>query len=562
MVQQSTDRRSLLKYGGLIGSVMVSGCLGGDDSGNGNENGNGNGNGNDNGNGNGNGNDNGGGQETFYYTSEATLETLDPRDITQTTGHAWKFLAYNSLLKVAWDPEEEQEYIAGDLAEDWEWLEGDDETIVQFQIRDGIEFQNGDAVDAQLLSDEVNYWLDPDTESAQGQQTFVAGGLERASVDSDMTLNFHLEDIWAPLEEYVAYYMPLANPNVREEVGADNFATEGHPGGSGPYEIVDWSEGDQLVLERNENYHEEGLPNFERVEVDILPEASTRAARLETGELHLDPFINAATLVNFEDSDDVVTDTRASPMFLFSALNHNVEPLGDNRVRRALRKAVDAEALIQTAYEGFGQPTSTVGRPGSWYYYEDIDQMNRHDPEAAQQLLEEAGYGDGFELEMHAATLETYETMAQVIKAMWDEIGVDLSLQSSEYSAMYGDIAEGNFTSNIGEYRNDDDPDNMAWQSIHENGRWANFSMAWNEQDPESYNAYIESMVEGRSVADPEERRENYREAYEIFAEEMPMLVFGVVDSMMAYRAELDNVWHHPRAQNPGEALREMSWQG
>lgn len=555
MVQQTADRRSILRYGGLAGVALVAGCLGDDgddddaddtdpvaddtDDGDADLD----------------------SPDTLRYTSEATFETLDPRDITQTTGHAWKFLTYNSLLKVAWDEDEGQEYITGDLAEDWEWLEEDGETLVQFQIRDGVEFQNGDTVDANILADEVNYWLDPETESAQGQQTFVPGGLERASVDNDSTLNFHLEDIWAPLEEYVAYYMTLGNPNVREEMGPDSYATEGGSHGSGPYKIVEWAEGDQLVLERYDNYHEEGLPHFEQVEIDILPESSTRAARLNTGELHLDPFVSASQLVEFEDNDEIVTDTRASPFFLFNALNHDIEPLGDNRVRRALRMAIDGEAVIQTAYEGFGTPVTTVGRPGSWYYFEDIDEMNQYDPDRAQQLLEEAGWDDGFEIEMHAATLSTYQTMTQTVQAMWSEIGVDVTLRDSDYSAMFGDIAEGNFETNMGEYRNDDDPDNMAWQSIHENGRWANFSKGWHEQDPDSYNEYIEAMRDGRSVADPEERRERYRRAYEIFAEEMPMLVVGVVDSMMAYRTELGQVWHHPRAENPGEALREVRWQ-
>lgn len=496
--------------------------------------------------------DSGGGQQTLYVALPAEQPTLDPRNMDLTTSLSWKHLFYNALVKMRYVEEDDAFEFVPDLAEEYEWQEGDGgDAVLTFNLRDDVSFHNGDDLTAELVKTETEYWKNPDNNSAQAD---ILSPITQVSIDNETTVNFHFEDRYAPSPIYFSRYFTLANPYVREERGSGNFAVNPKGGGTGPYELAEYNQGSSIELERYDGYHEEDLPHFKSAELKILPEQSTRTSQLKSGGVHLDNFVSVQDWKSFEESQNVVQKRRSSVLYAYTALNHEVEPLGDKRVRKALRRAVNTENFISAAYEGQAQSISLPHLPGSWWHWPEIGQQNYYDQESAQQLLEDAGYGDGFEFEMFVPSQSPYETMGQVLKAMWSEIGVTANLESIEYSAMYGRMVEKDFVSHIGEFKNNPDPDYYFYSNGVPGGKWKAFSNGWENQE------YIDAVEEARTVTDQEERKALYDTAAEIWADEMPNLLYTVADNLAVHRSGLQDYWISNDTLSR-ESLRQVSWQ-
>ncbi|AEN07570.1 ABC-type transporter, periplasmic subunit (plasmid) [halophilic archaeon DL31] len=496
--------------------------------------------------------DSGGGQQTFYVALPAEQPTLDPRNMDLTTSLSWKHLFYNALVKMRYVEEDDAFEFVPDLAQDYEWQDGDSgDAVLTFNLRDDVSFHNGDDLTAELVKTETEFWMNPDNNSAQSD---ILSPITQVSVDNETTVNFHFKDRYAPAPIYFSRYYTLANPYVREERGPGNFAVNPKGAGTGPYELAEYNQGSNIQLQRYDDYHEDDLPHFESAELKILPEQSTRTSQLKSGDVHLDNFVSVQDWQSFEGSQNVVQKRRPSVLYSYTALNHNVEPLGDKRVRKALRRAINTENFISAVYEGQAQTISLPHLPGSWWHWPDLDQQNRYDQQSAQQLLEDAGYGDGFEFEMFVPTQSPYETMGQVLKAMWSEVGITANLESIEYSAMYGRIVEKDYVSHIGEFKNNPDPDYYFYSNGVPGGKWKAMTNTWENQE------YTDAVKEARTVTDQEERKALYDTAAEIWADEMPNLLYTVADNLAVHRSELQDYWISNDTLSR-ESLRQVSWQ-
>jgi peptide/nickel transport system substrate-binding protein len=213
--------------------------------------------------------------------------------------------------------------------------------------------------------------------------------------------------------------------------------------GTGPYMLIDYVIGNSLTFDRNPNYWEfdpflpdNRLPYADNFKVLIIPDQSTQLAALRTGK------IDTLYPIRWEQRESLMeTNPELKQRAVTGAgsswyLPCNVEPYSDINVRRALSMAIDRDVLIDDFYHGEAERLAWVVLPENPEYtpFEDLpadtkESLEYH-PDRAQQLLAEAGYPNGFKMELICTS--TTADLASLCEAMWEQIGLDVELDVLE----------------------------------------------------------------------------------------------------------------------------------
>ncbi len=331
------------------------------------------------------------------------------------------------------DPDNDYEPVPG-LAEDWEQV--DDETW-QFTLRDDVEFHNGDALTADHVSRSFDLMQDESYSPGLAEQV----GLE-TEVDAvdDHELEFHVPqlDISATFLERLTTYTLLVHPDDFEEKDDDQIDDEGVYG-TGPFQLQEWDRGSSITLERNDDWWR-GTPRIETITWEFISEDSTRMNALQTGDLDIASDLPSSYAVEVEEDPDLEITEEPSVRVSWVVFNQDGTPFAEKEVRQAANYAVDVETIIQEVREGYGEPLSQPIPDYFFGYNPDIDPYP-YDPDEAERLLEEAGYGDGFETTFTVDT--AFESVAQAVSGYLSEVGIDASVEVGDEGTLTTDYVEG-----------------------------------------------------------------------------------------------------------------------
>jgi peptide/nickel transport system substrate-binding protein len=229
-------------------------------------------------------------------------------------------------------------------------------------------------------------------------------------------------------------YLPILCKKYVETVGLDKARF--NPIGSGPYRLVEHKHGDYLKFEASDK-HWRVVPEFKNLIVKIVPEESTRAAMLKTGEIDIGQ-ISTQTFPDMQKAKEITAEAWPggySVLFPFGGMitakdpgykegYHWSDPWTDQRVRRAMNLAIDREGIIKSIYKGAAKPVSIGYRiPG----YEELPPIP-YDPEKAKKLLAEAGYPNGFDFNITSVhdfmPAVELPQVVEVVVANWKAIGL------------------------------------------------------------------------------------------------------------------------------------------
>lgn len=280
---------------------------------------------------------------------------------------------------------EADQSIGTDLATDYRV--SDDGLTWTVDLRTDAVFTDGEPVTA----DDVAYTFT--TAAKQGGLTDVTGLDEAVVVDED-TVELRLDE---PRSTFVNRLVSLGI--VPEHAHDEDYAQQ--PVGSGPFTFVDWRKGQQLVVERNDDYYGE-QPDFERV-VFVFTDEDASLAAARAGDVDLVGLPSALATQKIDGMRlEAVTSIDNRGMSLptvparggTSPAGHPVgnDVTADVAVRRAVNVAVDREALVDGVLEGFGSPASGPVDHSPWHNPDSA--ITDADPEAARQILTDAGWED------------------------------------------------------------------------------------------------------------------------------------------------------------------------
>lgn len=303
------------------------------------------------------------------------------------------------------------------------------------------------------------------------------------------------------------------------------------PVGTGPFTWGESTPGQRYTLERNDDYWRDGLPLAERLIGLIITDTASAVSAIRAGEIDYISSLQANAANQLEEVDGVEVEPvgfgQTTNQFLF--FNVEREPFNEPAVRKALFQAIDRQYLIDHVYFGRGKPGVSSLTDGIWAYTGEVDynELFPYDPDAAAAALDEAGYpevdGTRFSLDFLVRNdpPERIE-LANVIAAMWDQIGVDVNVIVNERAAEnVAAFQEFNFDANIQGYTNQGDPAAGTARAYICSSIGRNFG------NPSQYcNPELDAMWEHASqLTDIDERAEVYGQIDLEIAEYMPTLV-------------------------------------
>jgi peptide/nickel transport system substrate-binding protein len=264
------------------------------------------------------------------------------------------------------------------LAESWDV--SDDGLTYTFHLQPDVTFHDGTPLTADDVVWSISEAIGPDSKSARKSDLLV---ITQATAVDDATVRLDLSRPSQGLTFYLASVTVVKDGDT--ELTSDN--------GTGPYRFVEWVQGDHLTIEKNDGYWGEPAQNA-GVTFRFFQDTTALNNALLTGDLDLVIAEDSPDqLVQFQDNPDFTITEGTSTTKQIWAFNDREAPFSDVRVRQALYKAVDREAILSAVWDGYGQVIGSMVPPTDPWYVDQAD-VHGYDPDAAEALLAEAGVTD------------------------------------------------------------------------------------------------------------------------------------------------------------------------
>jgi peptide/nickel transport system substrate-binding protein len=345
--------------------------------------------------------------------------------------------------------------------------------------------------------------------------------IDSVETPDDHTVIFHLNEPSAVFLETWGYRGILPR-HIFEGLDMNtNEFNRAPAAGTGPYKFVEWVSGDRIVLERNENYYQEGA-YIDRIEYRIVPSSDTLLTMLETGEIDMRFALGAEHVAIAQGlADYEILATPAHAYFHFTI--NNADPiLCDRLVRQALTHGINKQQIADTVLQGLVAPHGSPVAQPSWVY---VDHNNRYpyDPEQAVALLEEAGWEEGpdgirvkdgerlaLDLLNIAGDTERLQ-IVQIVQADLREIGVEVNISQVDAPTFVAAMTSQDYQWAYGWWGFSVDPSgyNERWLSTSP-GHWLNYD------NPEVDQLLLEAL----QIADRNQRRAKYERFQDLVVED------------------------------------------
>lgn len=437
----------------------------------------------------------------------------------------------------------------GELAESYEVSE--DGLTVTFKLREGVTWHDGKpftSADVQFTIMDVLKQFHP-----RGPNSFR----EVSSIDipDELTAVFNL-DRPAPymMRAFSAYESPIVPKHLLEGEDIRGAALANNPVGTGPFKFVEWKKGQYIRLDKNPDYWREGYPLLDRIVARIIPDASTRTAAMESGEVHYGAFgaIPNIDVVRLRDSDDigVTTDGYAmiNPMALLE-LDTTKPPFDNKAMRQAISMVVDRQFMIDNIWFGYGKPATgamTSNFEPLGLHTKTINYPASPEVDAANAMLDAAGItadADG----MRASAVidlipygEDWRRAGEYLKQALAQIGVTLELRYEDVPTWLKRVyADYDFEINLNYFYQLPDPvigvqRHYGSDQIRQGTPFVNSTRYSNEK-------VDELLAAGAVEVDAAKRSEIYAEISTILGEDMPVVNLFEMEFLTVYSEKLKN---------------------
>jgi peptide/nickel transport system substrate-binding protein len=347
------------------------------------------------------------------------IATAAPQGTTKNTSVQLYQWVYEGLIFVT-----DQNVVEPRIADSWK--QSEDGKSYTFHIRNDITFHNGDPLTVEDVVFSLNRGI-----SMSFMSNFVGGWIE-AKATGDWEVTVTLE---APDSSFLVnlYQVKIISKAVCEKLG-DKFGQDCDYAGTGPYMITAYDPAALVKLTRYDGYYRETKGNIKDVNVHIITNASTRVTALQTGELDfIDvPAANWAAISSDSKFTSTVQDS-AQICTLIVKWYDEASPLHDQKVRQALRFALDTATINKVAAGGLGTPAAVLCNPKYVQGSSDMGLTTNftYDVAKAKALLAEAGYPDGFTLDECFLVPNTYENeaVATIVQSYWAAVGVKIDIK-------------------------------------------------------------------------------------------------------------------------------------
>ncbi|MEV4467242.1 ABC transporter substrate-binding protein [Micromonospora echinofusca] len=301
-------------------------------------------------------------------------------------------------------------------------------------LRDGAKFSDGTPVTAEDVAWSFTRVLKPaDPKTPPLMQGFVSF-IDSVEAKDATTAEFTLKYPFALFAERIAVIKIVPKAKTADAAAAKAFDTA--PIGSGPFKMDSASKESGIKLSRNPNYAGPRPAKVDTMTWNTTTEASARVSDLQGGRVQAIesvPYLNVDAL-----KGKYTVDVKQAFNQVFLMFNSAAAPFSDKRVRQALHHAIDKDAVIKTALNGYGSPATSYLDEGN-KDYQKAATVYDYNPEKAKALLAEAGVTN-LSFRLDTTDNSVVKDVAPLVIEQWKKIGVNASLNTVPSSAIYGDI--------------------------------------------------------------------------------------------------------------------------
>jgi peptide/nickel transport system substrate-binding protein len=434
------------------------------------------------------------------------------------------------------------------------WTVSADGTEWTFRLRPDVLFHCGDVLDAAAVA----YSLERQWSArVPAHEAHGIGGpypfwgyvgmdavLAGVAVADSLTVRFRLHQPSAPfLSNLACNFAAVVCPRHARERGQEFFR---EPCGTGPFRFIEWTQGETVVLERFARYW--GVPaHLDRVVFRSIPENSARFFELLSGSIHLMDGISPGDVAAIEKNKSLELVGLPGMNVAYLAMNLDHEPFDNPLVRQAVCHAVNKQAIVRDLYANLAEPAVGPVPPSVFGAHPGIEDY-AYDPDRARQLLEEAGYLEGFETTLWTMTgprpyMAQPVRLAQLIMADLAAVGIHAKIVSYEWGNYLDRIHRGHHDmALLGWQADNGDPDNFLFVHFDKSAAEppaGNIAFYRNER-------VHELLVAGQRSPRPEERLAYYREAQEIIHRDAPWVPLVHTKELAAVRQDVKGYELHP----------------
>ena len=463
-------------------------------------------------------------KKILTMAQKAEIKTLDPQKATDSVSRSIIKLINQTLVYI-----DNEGNIVPELAQEITKV-SPKETLIK--IKNDIKFSNGET----LTIDDVLFSLERAKASPKmSQDLYMIESFEKVD---DRTLKINtLYDAGNLLHKLASGGVAIINKKAFEE-------DENNIVGTGMFKLKEWVAGEKLVLERNK-FFKDSKSNIDTLVVKFVPEANSRMIMLETGEIDLARDLLPLDFKKISEDTKFTTVEIETPSNMFLGFDLRNELLADKRVRQAIAYAINNEDLVKTVFNGSASvatspvPKITTGHnENSNNYPQNI--------EKAKQLLAEAGYPNGFNIELFVSEDNQRIDMAVIIQDNLKKIGINAEIKTFQWAAYVSTIENPNIIKplfimswNI----SNDDPDEVLYPLYHSSQIDAHTNVVFYKNEK-----FDNLISEARETTDKEKRMKLYEEAQDIIQEDLPHYTLVYPKQNFAYKASIKNIKYNKRA--------------
>ena len=315
------------------------------------------------------------------------------------------------------------------LAESWKKV--NDKTY-DFKIRDNIKFHNGD----KLQLEDIKFSFERMMKSPR--ISFIVPPIEKIEIVEPSTIRIITKTPFAPLLYHLSHpALGIVSKKVIESSGENPKVI-----GTGPYKYNSWFIGDQVVLDKNNDYFLTP-PSFDKLVFKTITEPTNREIALETKEIDIALDISTVDAPKIKENNELILYTKPSYSYRYLGFNNKKDIFKNENLRKAIDYAIDKEAIVNIILNGYGDVANSVIAPNVFGFTDTVKNVG-YNPEKAKELIKTLGNEENITLELLTMGSSDEKAIAEVIQANLKEIGVDLKINIVESGTFY-DLTEKGF---------------------------------------------------------------------------------------------------------------------
>nr|WP_321513758.1 ABC transporter substrate-binding protein [uncultured Pseudodesulfovibrio sp.] len=461
--------------------------------------------------------------DTLVVATTYDAKTLDPYMTNDVASSNAMRQIYETLVAI-----DAEGKVVPFLAEKIERVDG---TTYRFTLKKGVKFHNGET----LTADDALYSLKRAYEKGASVH-HIMGVIDPAGFKKidEYTFEVKTKEAMSSFLAALTHFGGgvMINQKAVEAAGDDYGFT---PVGTGPYKLASWKKGDRMELERFEDYHGT-KPEFSKMVLRVIPEASSRTIELESGDVDIAFEISSLDVSRIEANKDLQLKTLVDNSTTYLGFNCSKPPFNNEKLRQAISLAINIPASVKAVFRGNAYPATSPIAPNVKYANTDLE-VPKADLEKAKQLLAEAGYPDGLSTTIWTNSKKVRVDMATIIQAQLKKIGVNVKIQVLEWGAYLQGLKDFEHELFIvGWTCQTPDPDMAVYPTFHSSQIGGNNFAAFG--DPE-----VDALLDkARITPDGPERKAMYFEIQKLLREKCPWVslanqkfAFGLQDYITGF---------------------------